>query len=119
MKTILIGDIHGRSIWKRIVADEKPDRVVFIGDYFDSFDIPGVTHKDVVGVDNWFKKYTMTIEQSNEFKKWGKKYLMKELRETAKSAEREMMWFNLQYGLTYSDWERYNKTSNEDENSTL
>jgi hypothetical protein len=43
MKTILIGDIHGRSIWKRIVADEKPDRVIFIGDYFDSFNIPGVT----------------------------------------------------------------------------
>ena len=43
MKTILIGDIHGRSIWKRIIADEKPDRVVFIGDYFGSFHIPGVT----------------------------------------------------------------------------
>ena len=43
MKTILIGDIHGRSIWKSIVKAEKPDRVVFIGDYFDSFDIPGVT----------------------------------------------------------------------------
>lgn len=42
MKTILIGDIHGRSIWKSIVKAENPDRVIFIGDYFDSFDIPGV-----------------------------------------------------------------------------
>ncbi|NBP57427.1 metallophosphoesterase, partial [bacterium] len=40
MKTIFIGDIHGRSIWKEIVEQEKPDRVIFIGDYFDSFDIP-------------------------------------------------------------------------------
>lgn len=42
MKTILIGDIHGRSIWKSIVETEKPDRVVFIGDYFDSFNISGL-----------------------------------------------------------------------------
>jgi len=42
MKTIFIGDIHGRSIWKDIVAKENADRVIFIGDYFDSFDIPGI-----------------------------------------------------------------------------
>ena len=41
-KTVLIGDIHGRSIWKLIVHQEKPDKVIFIGDYFDSFDIPGL-----------------------------------------------------------------------------
>lgn len=40
-KTIAIGDIHGRSIWKQILEQECPDRVVFIGDYFDSFDISG------------------------------------------------------------------------------
>lgn len=28
---------------------------------------------------------------------------MKELRMYAKQPEREMMWFNLQWGLTYSD----------------
>jgi predicted MPP superfamily phosphohydrolase len=42
MKTIIIGDIHGRSVWKLIVEIEKPDRVIFIGDYFDSFDIKGI-----------------------------------------------------------------------------
>ena len=41
-KTIVIGDIHGRDIWKSIVAQENPDRVIFIGDYFDSFNIPGI-----------------------------------------------------------------------------
>ena len=34
---------------------------------------------------------------------------MKNLRMYAKAAEREMSWFNLQWGLTYSDWENYNK----------
>jgi len=38
MKTVIIGDIHGRDCWKQIVIDEQPDRVIFIGDYFDSYD---------------------------------------------------------------------------------
>ena len=63
-----------------------------------------VTYNDVVGVENWFQKYTMTVEKSEEFKKWGKNYLMKKLRMNAKQAEREMMWFSLQWGLTYSNW---------------
>jgi hypothetical protein len=42
MKTVVIGDIHGRSVWKLIYEMEKPDRVIFIGDYFDSYDIPGI-----------------------------------------------------------------------------
>ena len=39
MKTVFIGDIHGRHTWKLIVEKEQPDHVVFMGDYFDSFDI--------------------------------------------------------------------------------
>jgi len=42
MKTIFIGDLHGRSIWKLIVARENADRIIFIGDYFDSFDLSAV-----------------------------------------------------------------------------
>jgi hypothetical protein len=42
MKTICIGDIHGLTTWKQIVEKENPDRVIFVGDYFDSFDIPGI-----------------------------------------------------------------------------
>jgi len=41
-KTIFLGDTHGRNIWKQIIAKENPDRVVFIGDYFDSFNITPV-----------------------------------------------------------------------------
>lgn len=42
MKTCIIPDLHGSSIWKSIVHKENPDRVVFLGDYFDSFDISGI-----------------------------------------------------------------------------
>ncbi len=37
MKTIVIGDIHGRTSWKDIIEKEQTwDKVIFIGDYFDS-----------------------------------------------------------------------------------
>lgn len=40
MKTVILGDIHGRTIWKDIVEKELPDRTVFLGDYVS-------THEDV------------------------------------------------------------------------
>jgi predicted phosphodiesterase len=36
MKTIALGDTHGRDLWKEVVDKESPERVIFIGDYFDS-----------------------------------------------------------------------------------
>jgi len=42
MKTLILGDTHGRSNWKLAIHQEQPDRVIFIGDYFDSFEISGV-----------------------------------------------------------------------------
>src|SRR5690606_4095714 len=40
MKTIIVGDIHGRDFWKNIANKEEYfDRFIFIGDYFDSFNI--------------------------------------------------------------------------------
>ena len=42
MKTLVLGDTHGRSNWKLAVHQEKPNRVIFVGDYFDSFEISGV-----------------------------------------------------------------------------
>lgn len=40
MKIIAFGDIHGRTNWKKIIANNDFDKVIFIGDYFD-------THYDV------------------------------------------------------------------------
>ena len=36
MKIVALGDTHGRTIWKHIVERETYDKVVFIGDYFDT-----------------------------------------------------------------------------------
>lgn len=33
MKTLILGDIHGRICWKDIIDKENPDKVVFLGDY--------------------------------------------------------------------------------------
>jgi hypothetical protein len=42
MKTLVLGDLHGRSNWKLAVHKENADRVIFVGDYFDSFEFSGV-----------------------------------------------------------------------------
>jgi predicted MPP superfamily phosphohydrolase len=43
MKNIYIGDIHGLTVWEDIVKQHPDaDNIVFIGDYFDSFDISGI-----------------------------------------------------------------------------
>ena len=43
MKLVAIGDIHGRDIWKQIIAKEQDaDEFVFVGDYFDSFTVKGL-----------------------------------------------------------------------------
>ena len=102
---------------KRLTREQKREKAV--KDLINQmFVIAGyeVTYDDILGVDNWFQQYTMTVEQGEEFKKWGKKYLMKELQMRAGAAEKEMMWFNVMWGLTYSNWEDYHKL-NENKNS--
>lgn len=42
-KILVIPDLHGKDIWKRAVNQIEHDKVVFLGDYFDSFDIDGNT----------------------------------------------------------------------------
>ena len=38
-KITIIGDIHGRTIWEKIVEKENDsDLFIFLGDYFDSYD---------------------------------------------------------------------------------
>lgn len=33
MKTLVLGDIHGRLHWLDIISKENPDKVIFLGDY--------------------------------------------------------------------------------------
>lgn len=46
MKTLVLGDTHGRSNWKLAIHQENPNRVIFIGDYFDSFEFSAVEQID-------------------------------------------------------------------------
>ena len=47
MKTrVIIGDIHGRDTWKKIIEKENPNYVIFLGDYFDSFNITPAEQKE-------------------------------------------------------------------------
>ena len=32
-KIVVLGDIHGNTVWKDIIAKEQPDQVIFLGDY--------------------------------------------------------------------------------------
>jgi hypothetical protein len=105
---------------KRLTREQKKEKAI-VDLINQMFVIAGhnVTYDDIVGVEDWYRNYSMTVEQAEEFKEWGKKYLMKNLNTYAKAAEREMMWFMLQWGLTYSNWEDYNKLNeNTDSNNS-
>ena len=38
MRILVIGDIHGHNDWEKIVLKEDWDKVIFLGDYFDTYD---------------------------------------------------------------------------------
>jgi hypothetical protein len=72
-----------------------------------------VTFEDVkTRQDNWFQQYTMTMAQNEEWQAWGKKYLQTNLRTSAKLAEKQMQWFSLQYGLSFSDFPSFGSKNN-------
>jgi predicted MPP superfamily phosphohydrolase len=52
MKIVVIGDLHGKGVWLDIVKKESADKYVFVGDYFDSFDISfeyqNINFKDLI-----------------------------------------------------------------------
>ena len=99
---------------KRLSRQEKREHVI-INLINKMFEIAGhpVTFDDIKDrKDNWFQEWTMTVEQNDQWKAWGKKYLIKNLRINAKLAEREMVWVSLQWGLKFSNL-TYNTIKNE------
>lgn len=90
---------------KRLSREEKSKRA--IKDIINKmFIIAGhdVTYDDIIGrEDPWYMDWEMTLEENEEWKKWGKKYLMKNLRLYAREAEKQMLWISVQYGLKISD----------------
>lgn len=64
-----------------------------------------VTFEDIKGrKDDWFTQWTMTVAQSEEWREWGIAYLRKNLKMNKGLAEKEMTWFNVQWGLKYIDY---------------
>ena len=86
---------------KRLSKKQKQEQAVI--DLINKmFEIAGhnITYHDVVDrTDDWYTKWTMTTAQAEEWIKWGKQYKMKKFRMRARSAELEMEWVNLQWGL--------------------
>lgn len=60
----------------------------------------GKTYEDVVGDPEWYMRYNTTREDEKTFMEAGVEILRKKLRMTKKTAEQEMSWFILQWGLT-------------------
>lgn len=96
---------------KRLTREQKREKAV-VDLINQMFIIAGhdVTYDDVVGrTDDWYTQWTMTVEQSEEWRKWGENYLRKNLKLNKYLAEREMAMVSLMWGLKFSNWEEYNK----------
>jgi len=71
------------------------------------FEIAGhdATFEQVAGrKDEWYLDWTMTIAQSDEWKKWMIEYFKKECKMFPKIAEREASMCVLNWGLKFSDY---------------
>lgn len=94
-----------KAMKKRMSRYEKEQQLV--PDMINKmFEVAGhaVTYDDVKDrKDAWYQEWTMTEAQYDDWKKWGKKYLMKNFRYYAKYAERQMAMIGLMWGLKFSD----------------
>lgn len=91
---------------KRLSRQEKIEKMV-VDMINEMFRIAGheVTYDDIKDrKDDWYHQWTMTTAQNEEWIKWGKKYIQKNLNMYAKQAEKEMTWINLMWGLKLSDF---------------
>ena len=63
----------------------------------------GKTYEDVVGDPEWYMRYNTTREDEKIFMEAGVEILRKKLRMGKKTAQQEMSWFILQWGLTTNE----------------
>lgn len=99
---------------KRLTREEKEKQMV-VDMINEMFQIAGhdVTYDDVKDrKDAWYTEWTMTMAQYDQWKDWGKRYLMKKFRFPARYAERQMGMIGLMWGLKFSDFPT-NKTEDE------
>ena len=63
----------------------------------------GITIEDISDSPTWFTDYTWTYKESLDFRKWAIHFINKKKRMGLKRADKEFQWFNLSFGLRYSD----------------
>ncbi len=91
---------------KRLSLEQKREKMV-VDMINKMFEIAGhsVTYDDVKDrKDDWYAQWTMSVEQNDEWKDWGQKYLIKELKMNKKYAETQMGMISLMWGLKFSDF---------------
>jgi hypothetical protein len=91
---------------KRLTLAEKQN--LFIENAINKmFEIAGydVTYNDIKDrKDNWYAQWTMTMEQNEEWQKWGVTEIKKQFKYNSTIAEREMGMVSLMWGLKFSDF---------------
>ena len=63
-------------------------------------------YEDILNIDDWFRHYTMTQEQNNQWQEACIRIIMRERHLPKYRAKKQMLWINLQYGLKVSDYEK-------------
>ena len=89
---------------KRLTYEQKRDQAI-VDLINEMFKIAGheVTYDDVIGrTDAWYNEWTMTEDQYTQWQKWGKQYLVKNLKLAARGAEKEMGMVGLMWGLKFN-----------------
>ena len=91
---------------KRLTREEKMN--IFVVDVINKmFEIAGhdVTYDDIKDrKDDWYAQWTMTMEQSDQWKEWGVEEIRKRFRYNKKWAEKEMGMITLMWGLKFSNF---------------
>jgi len=93
---------------KRLTPTEKRD--LFLQNLINKmFEIAGhqITYDDIKDrKDDWYSQWTMTMEQNEQWKKWGISEIKKQFRYNTLTAEREMGMISLMWGLKFSDFDK-------------
>ena len=72
-----------------------------------------VTYNDIVGrTDAWYNDWTITESQYDEWQKFGKAYLRKNLKMNKLQADREMAMTGLMWGLKFEK-DKYENSNND------
>lgn len=100
--------VNYKVMAQRLSMKQKQEQ--FVVDVINKmFEIAGhqVTYDDVKNrKDNWFTEWTMTVEQNEEWKKWGIAEIKKKFKFNKILAEREMGMISLMWGLKFSDFDK-------------